>query len=163
MQMLDAFFTATQRFSFLAADLGIQMMPGQAPVATDGAGAVGQAAAGAAAVVAGGAVEEPGFWGSTWLMLAIWGGVFVLMYFIMFRPQRKREKLMREMQDSVKTGDNIVTSGGLFGRVADVGTDSLVIEFGISGRSVKIPVLKGDVIGLREPVLTPPPKQTEDN
>ena len=154
--MGDAFFNLAQRLTFIAADLGLQLPAGQAAGGAgmpDGAGVAHQVST----VVA----EDPGFFASTWVMLLIWGGVFVGMYFLMFRPQRKREKAMREMQSAIKTGDNIVTSGGLFGRVADVGTDCFVVEFGISGRSVKMPVLKNDVVGVREPVLTPPPKETE--
>ena len=92
-----------------------------------------------------------------WMMLVVWAGVLGAMYFLMFRPQRKREQQMKEMQAAVKSGDNIVTSGGLFGKVTDVGTDSFIVDFGVSGRSVRIPVLKGDVVGIREPVMTPPP------
>ena len=85
--------------------------------------------------------------------------VFIGMWFLMIRPHKKREKQMKEMQSTIKAGDNVVTSSGLFGRVADVGTDCFVVELGISGRTVKIPVLKSDVIGVREPVLTPPHKE----
>jgi len=150
---MDLLFNAAQRLTFVAADLGIQLAPGQTPVVTgDGAPAAAQIVNGAA---------DPGFFGQTWIMLVVWAAVFVGMYFLMFRPQRKREKAMREMQAAIKSGDNIVTSGGLFGRVVDVGTDCFVVELGISGRSVRIPVLKNDVLGIREPVMTPPPKEVD--
>jgi preprotein translocase subunit YajC len=94
------------------------------------------------------------------VMILLYVAVFAAAYFFMIRPHRKREKAMRELQSGIKTGDNIVTTGGLFGRVSDVGTDCFVIEFGISGRTMRVPVLKTDVLGVREPVLTPPPKET---
>ena len=148
--MIDSLWNTANRMMFLAADLGIQMTPGQTP-------------AEATAPVAGSGVAEAAAGDATsmWPMLLIWGAVFVGMYFLMFRPQRKREKQMKELQAAIKSGDNIVTSGGLFGQVIDVGTDCFIVELGVSGRSVRIPVLKNDVLGVREPVMTPPPKTEE--
>jgi len=94
------------------------------------------------------------------VMILLYVAVFAAAYFFMIRPHRKREKAMKELQSTIKTGDNIVTTGGLFGRVTDVGTDCFVIEFGVSGRTMRVPVLKSDVLGVREPVLTPPPKES---
>jgi len=97
---------------------------------------------------------------SMWMMLIIWGVVILGFWLLMMRPQRKREKKLKELQAGIKAGDNVVTNSGLFGRVADVGTDCFVVEMGISGRTVKVPILKSDVLGVREPVLTPPPKES---
>ena len=96
---------------------------------------------------------------SMWMMLIVWGAVIVGFWFLMMRPQKKREKKLKELQASIKAGDNVVTNSGMFGRIADVGTDCFIVEMGISGRSVKVPILKTDVLGVREPVLTPPPKE----
>ena len=161
IDVFTSFFDKISRLTFLAAELGIQMTPGQNPAtAPTSAGTAGQATANVASPMYAPA-SEPGFFESQWMLLLFWGVVIVGMYFLMFRPQRKREKQMREMQSAIKTGDNVVTSGGLFGKVADVGTDCFVVELGISGRSVRIPVLKSDVLGVREPVMTPPPKEAE--
>ena len=100
--------------------------------------------------------QEPGGFGMM-PMLLIWGGVILVMYLLMFRPQRKREKQMKEMQAGITTGDNIVTNAGLFGRVADVGEDCFIIEFG-TNRGIRIPVLKSEVVGIRAPKMTPEPK-----
>ena len=94
--------------------------------------------------------------GFDWWMFVLWGAIIVGMYMILFRPQRKREKKMREMQAAIKAGDNIVTSSGMFGKVMEVGTDAFVVEFG-TNRGIRIPILKSDVVGIREPKLTPPP------
>lgn len=99
--------------------------------------------------------------GMSMVTMLIWFGViFGGMYFLMIRPQRKREKKMREMQSAITTGDNIVTSGGLFGKVADVGEDCFIVEFG-TNRGIRIPVLKADVVAVREPKMTPPPQVVE--
>ncbi|MDR0272278.1 MAG: preprotein translocase subunit YajC [Clostridiales bacterium] len=106
------------------------------------------------------AQEEPAPTGSMLPMLAIWGAVFVGMWFLMIRPQRKREKQMKELQAAITTGDNIVTSGGLFGSVVGVGEDCFIIEFG-TNRGVRVPVLKADVVAVRSPKMTPQPEKTD--
>lgn len=100
--------------------------------------------------------QEPA--GFSWVLVLVWGGMLVGLYFLMIRPQKKRQQKLKDLQSSIKTGDNVVTNGGMFGKVTDVGTDCFVVEMGISGRTVKVPILKADVLGVREPVLTPPPK-----
>ena len=100
--------------------------------------------------------QEPGGFGMV-PMLLIWGGVILVMYLLMFRPQRKREKAMKEMQSKIGTGDNIVTNAGLFGRIADVGEDCFIVEFG-TNRGIRIPILKSEVVGIRSPKMTPEPK-----
>ena len=95
--------------------------------------------------------------GGMWIMIVYAGVLIVVMYFLMFRGPRKREKKMKEMQSSIRTGDNVVVTGGMFGRIADIGEDCFIVEFG-TNRGIRIPVLKSDVLGVREPKLTPPPK-----
>ena len=101
------------------------------------------------------APHQPGFFEGP-MIFVLWGAIIVGMYMLLFRPQRKREKKMREMQAAIKTGDSIVTSSGMFGKVMEVGTDAFIVEFG-TNRGIRIPVLKSDVVGIREPKLTPPP------
>jgi len=88
-------------------------------------------------------------------MLLLWGGVFIAIYFFLFRPQRKREKSMAAMQDSLKVGDNIVTTGGLYGKIAELGQEAHIVEFG-TNRGVRVAVRKNDIAGIKTPVLTPP-------
>jgi preprotein translocase subunit YajC len=93
-------------------------------------------------------INEPTglFGGSLWIIV-IYAGIFVGAYFLLMRPQRKREKKMKELQSTIKTGDDVITSGGFFGRVADVGEDCFIIEFG-TNRGIRIPVQKSDVLGI---------------
>jgi len=155
--MINTFTDLLNRITVLAGGL---VVPGGQPAGGGtgaGAGTTGEVAAGAAGYAP---VGDPGMAGMLITMLPFLA-IFVGMWFLMIRPQRKREKKLKELQATIKAGDNIVTSSGMFGKVADVGTDCLVVEMGISGRTVKIPVLKSDVLGVREPVLTPPPKEVE--
>jgi preprotein translocase subunit YajC len=49
--------------------------------------------------------------------------IFVIMYFLILRPQQKRVKTHQEMVKNVRRGDTVVTNGGLIGRVAKVVDD----------------------------------------
>jgi len=95
--------------------------------------------------------------GGMGIMLVYAAVLIVAMYFLMFRGPRRREKKAKEMQAGLRTGDNVVVSGGMFGRIADVGEDCFIVEFG-TNRGIRIPILKSDVLGVREPKLTPQPK-----
>ena len=54
----------------------------------------------------------------------------VLMYFLLIRPQKKREKQTTEMRNSVRVGDEVVTIGGICGKIVKTKDDTLVIEVG---------------------------------
>ena len=56
--------------------------------------------------------------------------MFVVFYFLLIRPQQKRAKEHQAMLASVKRGDEIVTSGGLHGRVLDVADTYLMVDLG---------------------------------
>jgi len=137
------------------------MLGGGAPAATDTNG--GQVETGTLVPPPGDVVEEVGGGGlfGTWGVLVLWAAVFGGMWFFLIRPQRNREKKMKEMQSAITTGDNVVTSGGLFGQIADVGDDCFIVEFG-TNRSIRIPVLKSDVVGVRSPKMTPQPKDAKE-
>ena len=95
-----------------------------------------------------------GFGGlSAFGMIAVWVAIFAVFYFFTIRPQSKRDKKLKEMQSSIKTGDNVLTTSGFFGKVADVGDDCFVIEFG-TNRGIRIPVRKSDIIGIQTPKMT---------
>ena len=57
--------------------------------------------------------------------------IFVIMYFLILRPQQKRQKQHADMVKNVRRGDTVVTSGGLVGKVTKV-VDDDQIEFEIS-------------------------------
>lgn len=54
--------------------------------------------------------------------------MFVVLYFIMIRPQMKRQKEHKAMIEAIAKGDEVVTSGGLVGRVAKMGESFLHVE-----------------------------------
>lgn len=64
--------------------------------------------------------------------------VVVVMYFFMIRPQRKREKEIQEMRSKIEVGDEIITGGGIIGRVVNIRDDSVVIETGSDRSKIRI-------------------------
>lgn len=53
-----------------------------------------------------------------------------IMYFLLIRPQKKREKTVNEMRSNLKIGDEIITIGGIYGKIVKLKDESLVIEVG---------------------------------
>lgn len=64
--------------------------------------------------------------------------LIVLFYFLLIRPQRKRDKAEREMRNSIEVGDEISTIGGFIGRVVSIKDDVLVIESSSDRTKLKI-------------------------
>jgi preprotein translocase subunit YajC len=87
----------------------------------------------AAHAQAAGAPAQPTPWPSV-IML---GAVFVLMYFMMIRPQMKRQKEHRQMVEKLAKGDEIVTGGGIAGRIDEVGESFITVEIA-EGTKVKL-------------------------
>jgi preprotein translocase subunit YajC len=61
-------------------------------------------------------------------MLLMIGAMFVGFYFLMIRPQMKKQKQERNFQDNLKVGSRIVTTSGMHGRIAQIQEDGVVIE-----------------------------------
>lgn len=57
-------------------------------------------------------------------------GLLAIFYFFAIRPQRKKEKEIKEMRGSLKVGDEVVTIGGIYGKIIVVKDDVLTIESG---------------------------------
>lgn len=66
--------------------------------------------------------------GSSPMMLIMMGVMFVGFYFLMIRPQMKKQKQEKKFQDDLKVGSRVVLTSGLHGRIAQVMEDGLIIE-----------------------------------
>ena len=55
-------------------------------------------------------------------------GVFALMYFLMIRPEKKREKAAQEMRSALQVGDEVTTIGGIIGKVVSIKEETFVLE-----------------------------------
>lgn len=65
-----------------------------------------------------------------------------IMYFLTIRPQQKREKERQEMLDSLQKGDEVITTGGICGRVVSLKDAEVVLEV---GKDVTIKFVRGSV------------------
>jgi len=66
--------------------------------------------------------------GSAWMQLLPLVLIFVVFYFLLIRPQTKRAKEHREMVGKLQTGDEVVTNGGLLGRITEVSDSFISLE-----------------------------------
>ena len=68
--------------------------------------------------------------------------IFVIMYLLMIRPQQKKMKAHRAMVEALKKGDNVITQGGVIGKVVAVRDDEVEVEI---AQGVRIRVVRGTV------------------
>ena len=73
--------------------------------------------------------------------------IFVIMYFLILRPQQKKVKDHAEMVENIRRGDTIVTSGGLVGKVTKV-VDDEQVEFELA-EGVRVRQLRSMISGVR--------------
>ena len=83
------------------------------------------------------ATAATGDMGGSILMIVAMLGIF---YFMLIRPENKRKKEAEQTRNSVKTGDEIVTIGGIVGKVVSVKDDKIVLE--TSADQVRIELMK---------------------
>lgn len=69
--------------------------------------------------------------------------MFVVLYFVMIRPQMKRQKESKAMIAALAKGDEVITSGGMLGRISKIGESYLTVEV---SNGVEIQVQRGAVL-----------------
>jgi preprotein translocase subunit YajC len=65
-------------------------------------------------------------------------GMFVAMYFLTIRPQKKAEKEANDMRNNLQIGDEITTVGGIIGRIVSIKEETCVIETSRDGTKIRI-------------------------
>ncbi|WZL80174.1 preprotein translocase subunit YajC [Vallitaleaceae bacterium 9-2] len=95
-------------------------------------------------------------------LLLIYGAIFAIFWFFIIRPQRKKQKQIDAMQNSIEVGNSVLTSGGLFGKVVDVINNVVVVEFG-TNKSVRVPVQKSAIVSVTEPDMSIAKEVTEES
>ena len=68
--------------------------------------------------------------------------IFAIFYFLMIRPQQKRQKQIENFRNGLQTGQEVVTSGGIYGKVKEVGEKYFIIEI---AENTRIRVAKDSV------------------
>lgn len=105
-------------------------------------------AAGAAGAGDTGAAATPGMSiVSMVVYLVIIGAVF---YFLLIRPQKKQQKQLDALVNSLEIGDSVLTTAGFYGVVIDVMEEVIVVEFG-NNKNCRIPMKKTAVVEVEKP------------
>ena len=78
--------------------------------------------------------------------------MFAIFYFLLIRPQQKKTKQHREMLNTLKKGDRIITGGGIHGRVTGITDTTLTVEI---ADKVRVKVNRSNVMALTQPSQQP--------
>ncbi len=103
------------------------------------------------------AQQQPSPWPSLILMVVMFG----VMYLIIFLPQKKQQKRDAAMRNSLDIGDEVITSGGILGRVVSIKDNTIVIE-STSDRT-KIRLLKNAIVANNTPHEAPVAAEDENS
>ena len=122
---------------------------GAAPAAAPNGTSTGSAPAGGAAGCAQGGIGNP---------IVLFPLLLVMMYFVMFRPEQKRRKEQDSWLKSLKKGDDVVTSGGVIGRISGITDTTVTLEV---QEKVRIKVLRSSVTGKAPGATTTPASEPE--
>ena len=85
--------------------------------------------------------------GFDWTIVIFLILIFGVFYFLMIRPQRKKQKEHQQLTQELQRGDKVITVGGIFGQIESISEDSIVIKVE-SGTTLR--VLRGSIAGRRE-------------
>ncbi len=75
--------------------------------------------------------------GFDWTFIVILALIFGIFYFLLIRPQRKRQKEHQQLVEELRRGDKVVTAGGIYGVIENVSEDSIVIKIE-SGTTMRV-------------------------
>jgi preprotein translocase subunit YajC len=74
--------------------------------------------------------------------------IFIIMYFVMFRPQKKRQEQQQKLISTLKTGDRVVTNGGIHGLISNVKETTVIVKV---ADNVKIEMEKSAITTVQSP------------
>lgn len=92
------------------------------------------------------------------LMLPV--AMIAIFYFLLIRPQQKRQKQHRDMLGALKKGDMVATSGGILGKIVKLSDDEVTLDTGEGG---KLRLLRSSVIDVRNPGPPPPANDSKES
>jgi preprotein translocase subunit YajC len=83
---------------------------------------------------------------SPFSMFVPMAAIFLVFYFLLIRPQQKKQREQEEMLKAIQKGDSVVTAGGLHGRVVGVTDDTLTLEIAaLKGEKVRVKVARSRI------------------
>ena len=88
------------------------------------------------------ATEQPSPLG----MLVPMGLIFLIFYFLLIRPQQKRQRDLEQTLKGIERNDNVVTAGGLHGKVVGIADDVLTVEIAqVKGERIRVKISRAKV------------------
>lgn len=90
---------------------------------------------------------EGGQAGFDWTIIIFLLLIFGVFYLLIIRPQRRRQKEHQTLMQELQKGDEVITSGGIYGKVESLDEESVVLKIE-SGATIRI--ARGNVVGRRE-------------
>ena len=87
---------------------------------------------------------EGDFLTSIWPMLIFLVVIFGLMYFVMIRPQRKRQQEQQNLLQELHKGDRVITAGGIYGQIESISDENAVLKIE-SGATIR--VARSSIVG----------------
>ena len=73
-----------------------------------------------------------------------------IMYFLMIRPQKKEQKKKEELMSALAVGDSVLTTAGFYGKIIDMTSDMVIVEFG-DNKNCRIPMQKAAIVSSEKP------------
>ena len=100
------------------------------------------------------AMGAPPEGGSAWLQFVPFALVLAIFYFIILMPMKRKQQKVQDFLESLKVGDRVVTTGGIYGQVTRLGDQSVQLQI---ADKVRIDVAKAAIGGYQgqEPVVEP--------
>ncbi|MDD4376954.1 MAG: preprotein translocase subunit YajC [Eubacteriales bacterium] len=87
--------------------------------------------------------------------------LLVVMYFLLIRPQKKKEKSINDMRSSLQVGDEVVTIGGICGKIVKTKDESIVIQVGAD--KVKFEMMRWSISSVVNPSKAARPAKEEES
>jgi preprotein translocase subunit YajC len=69
--------------------------------------------------------------------------LFIVFYFLLIRPQQKKAKTQKQFLENLKKGEEVVTSGGLYGKITGITNDTVTLEI---AEKIRVKVLKSSIV-----------------
>ena len=89
--------------------------------------------------------------GTSWVILiVVYAVIFGGFYMIFMRPQKKEQKRLQAMLNSMEVGDSVVTTSGFYGVVIEMTEEDVIVEFG-NNKNCRIPMQKAAISAVEKP------------
>lgn len=103
------------------------------------------------------------FGGQTGGMILYFVVIIAVFYFLLIRPQKKRDKEQKNLLDSLKKGDQIVTIGGFYGKILSVKNDVITLQLGDNTVKIEKSAVKTVVKSSKDDELIDDADENESN